>query len=63
MALGAQIRHIVRAICLSSMWSVLVGLVVGIAVSAAALRLAGAFLYELSPFDPWSYVLAIGLTN
>jgi ABC-type antimicrobial peptide transport system permease subunit len=89
MALGAQIRHIVRARYLSSMWSVLVGLVVGIAVSAAALRLAGAFPYErgsqaalgspdalnagpprsalpaftegLSPFDPFSYVLAIAL--
>jgi predicted lysophospholipase L1 biosynthesis ABC-type transport system permease subunit len=61
MALGAQIRHIVRAVCLSSMWSVTVGLVLGLAVSAAALRFAGAFLYELSPFDPWSYILAIGL--
>jgi ABC-type lipoprotein release transport system permease subunit len=43
------------------MGSVTVGLVLGLAVSAAALRFAGAFLYELSPFDPWSYILAIGL--
>jgi ABC-type antimicrobial peptide transport system permease subunit len=61
MALGAQIGHIVRTVCLSAMWSVLVGLVVGVGVSAAALRLAEAFLYGLSPFDPFSYVLAIGL--
>jgi len=61
MALGAQARHIVRAVCLSSMLSVLAGLVVGIAVSAAALRLARAFLYGLSAFDLFSYVLAIGL--
>jgi hypothetical protein len=43
------------------MLSVAAGLLVGIAVSAAVLRLTKTFLYGLSPFDPFSYIFALGL--
>ena len=61
MALGAQVRHVVRAVCLAPIISVMVGLMAGFAVSVVVLRLTKAFLYGLSPFDPFSYLLAIGL--
>jgi hypothetical protein len=61
MALGAQAGHIVRAICFSSMMSVLLGLCCGIAVSAAALRLIEGFLYGVPSLDPFSYTFTVGL--
>lgn len=59
MALGAQLRHIITAVCTLQLWPVLIGAIAGIAVGSALTRLAASLLYGISPVDPLSYTIAI----
>ncbi len=61
MALGARVRHIIKAVGWPQFVTVSVAAVCGFAVSSFALRLAGPFLYKVSRFDPISYGFAIVL--
>lgn len=51
MALGAQNFHVLRLVLGHSMFLVGVGVVIGLAISAAAAQLLGEFLYGLSALD------------
>jgi ABC-type antimicrobial peptide transport system permease subunit len=58
LAIGAQAGHIVRTVCGRMTWAVFVGLVSGLALGAAALRLARGFLFEVDPLDKISFASA-----
>jgi predicted permease len=64
LALGAKPAQVVRMIWGQTFSVVAVGLVVGLAASAAAAQLIANRLYGLSPFDPATYLgVAAGLTG
>lgn len=54
-ALGARPSHILKLVLGASSRSVLMGLVLGIVISAAASRILQRFLYGISGFDPVAY--------
>jgi ABC-type antimicrobial peptide transport system permease subunit len=58
-ALGAQHGTVIAMILRETGWLLLVGLIAGSAVSAAALRLIASRLYGLSSNDPITFVTAI----
>lgn len=58
-ALGAQQGALIRMIMRETGWLLLVGLIVGSAAAAAALRLITSRLYGLSPNDPATFAMAI----
>jgi len=58
-ALGAQHGTLIAMIARETGWLVLTGLVVGGAMSAAAVRLIASRLYGLSPADPATFVSAV----
>jgi predicted permease len=58
LAIGAQAGHIVRTVCGRMTWAVFVGLVSGLGLAAAALRLARGFLFEVDPLDKISFASA-----
>jgi predicted permease len=55
LALGAQVPHIVGTVCGRMSAAVFIGLFAGLAVAAAALRLARGFLFEVEPLDKISF--------
>jgi ABC-type antimicrobial peptide transport system permease subunit len=59
-ALGADSNQIVLMVLRRGMRTTLVGIAVGLVLSAAATRLLAGFLYEVSPLDPIVY-LAVAL--
>jgi predicted permease len=60
-ALGAQRRQVLRLMLLDGLRPALIGLVLGLAASAAAVRLIGSMLYQTQPLDPAIFVLVAGL--
>ena len=54
-ALGAEMRHIVETVCGRMTAAVGIGILAGWALSAAALRFARGFLFEVNPFDKLSF--------
>ena len=58
-ALGAQHGTLIAMIARETGWLVLTGLVVGGAMSAAAVRLIASRLYGLSPGDPVTFTTAV----
>jgi predicted permease len=58
-ALGAQHGTLIAMIVRETGWLVLAGLVVGGALSAAAVRLISSRLYGLSPGDPVTFAIAV----
>ena len=50
-ALGAQRQQVLRTILIDGLQPALIGLVIGLAVSAAAVRLIRSMLYQTKPFD------------
>jgi len=55
LALGAQRKTVLRLMLLDGLRPAIAGLVVGMAVSAAATRLIQSLLYGTSPFDPATF--------
>jgi predicted permease len=60
MAVGAQIRHILQTICGRIIWAITIGLALGVLTSVFLLRLTRHFLFGVNPYDPYSFVFAIG---
>ena len=62
MALGAQRRDVLWSILRDAARFFIVGVPIGLAMTAVASRLVGSQLYEISPLDPWIHagtVLAV----
>ena len=58
-ALGAQRGQIARLVLVSGAKLALLGCVLGVLSSLAASRLVRAFLFEVSPTDPWIYLAGV----
>ena len=59
MALGASRAQVLAMVLRESLWILLAGLVAGIPLTLLAVRPLRAMLYQMSPFDPMSFALAI----
>ena len=59
MALGAQRRQVFRLVTRQGLRLALAGAGVGLAASAALTRVLGSFLYQVSPFDLFTYGIVI----
>jgi predicted permease len=59
MALGATRRQVLGMVMRESLWILLAGLVAGLPLTYFAMRPLKAMLYQMSPFDPASFVIAI----
>jgi len=58
LAIGAQVRHIIGTVWGRMTWAVGIGIIAGWFVSAAALRFARGFLFDVEPFDMPSFSAA-----
>jgi putative ABC transport system permease protein len=58
MALGAQRATLTRMYVREGLILTVLGVVSGVSVAFAALRLMSALLYHVSPVDPWTYAVA-----
>jgi predicted permease len=59
MALGASRAQVLAMVMRESLWVLVVGLAAGIPLTLLAVRSLKSMLYQLSPFDPLSFVLAV----
>jgi ABC-type antimicrobial peptide transport system permease subunit len=59
MALGARRSQILAMVMRESLWILLAGLLVGLPLTYFAIRPLKAMLYQMSPFDPVSFAIAI----
>ncbi len=57
-AIGAQVWHVLGTVCGKMILAVSAGVVVGWLVSAASLRFARGFLFDVEPFDKVSFLAA-----
>lgn len=58
MVLGAGTRQVVRLVTARGLLLVGAGLVVGLVAAAGLTRFLASLLFEVSPFDPWAFLLA-----
>ena len=58
MAIGAQASDVFRLILRQGLTSTVIGIAIGLAVSALITRALAKFLYGVSPTDPATYALA-----
>jgi predicted permease len=61
MALGASRSQVLAMVMRESLWVLLAGLAVGIPLTLLAVRPLKSMLYQMSPLDPVSFVLAIAV--
>ena len=59
MALGASRRQVLAMVMRESLWVLIAGLAVGIPLTLFTVRPLKSMLYQMSPLDPLSFVLAI----
>ena len=59
MALGASRGRVLGMVMRESLWVLIAGLAAGIPLTYLAMRPLKSMLYQMSPFDPLSFVLAI----
>jgi ABC-type antimicrobial peptide transport system permease subunit len=59
MALGASRGQVLAMVMREGLWVLLAGLAVGIPLTVLAARPLKSMLYQMSPFDPVSFALAI----
>jgi predicted permease len=59
MALGATRMQVLTMVMRESLWILVAGLAVGLPLSYVATRQLKSMLYQMSPFDPASFVVAI----
>jgi predicted permease len=59
MALGARRSQILAMVMRESLWILLAGLLVGLPLTFLAIRPLKSMLYQMSPFDPVSFAVAI----
>ena len=56
MAIGAQRKDVLRMVLSSGLKLALAGIAVGVVAALALARYVQSLLFEVTPFDPWSYV-------
>ena len=56
MAIGAQREDVLLMVLTGGMKLALVGIVLGVGAALALARYVQSLLFEVTPFDPWSYV-------
>ena len=61
MALGAETRDVLRLVLEQGMKLTLLGLASGLLASFVLTRLMAKLLFEVSPTDPWTFVMLPGL--
>jgi predicted permease len=61
MALGASRRQVLLMVMRESLWVLLIGLAAGIPLTLLAIQPLKSMLYQISPFDPLAFGLAIGV--
>jgi ABC-type antimicrobial peptide transport system permease subunit len=61
MALGASRAQVLAMVMRESLWVLVAGLAVGIPLTLFAVRPLKSMLYQMSPLDPVSFVLAIAV--
>jgi predicted permease len=61
MALGASRAQVLAMVLRESLWVLLAGLAIGIPLALFAVRPLKAMLYKMSPLDPMSLALALGI--
>jgi len=59
MALGARRSQILAMVMRESLWILLAGLLAGLPLTYFAIRPLKSMLYQMSPFDPLSFAIAI----
>jgi ABC-type antimicrobial peptide transport system permease subunit len=59
MALGASRAQVLAMVMRESLWVLAVGLAVGIPLTFFAVRPLKSMLYQMSPLDPVSFILAV----
>lgn len=59
LSLGASRRSVVFLVASGALWSSSIGLLVGIPLGAALVRLASALLYGVAPFDPGAILTTV----
>ncbi|HVN94758.1 MAG TPA: ABC transporter permease [Terracidiphilus sp.] len=59
-ALGAQRQEVLRLMLVDGLWPAFAGLVLGLAASAATVRLMRSMLYETQPLDPMVFAAVTG---
>ncbi len=61
LAIGARPSTVLRSILQEGMALTLLGAAIGLALAIALARMAGTFLYGISPIDAWTFALAPAL--
>ena len=61
MALGARQGDVLRLFLTKGLTMALIGIAIGLAGALALTRLLSSLLYQTSPYDPWTLVLAPAL--
>jgi putative ABC transport system permease protein len=61
MAIGAQRGDVLRLVLGGGMKLALLGIIMGLAAALAAARLVSSMLFQVTPFDPWSYAATAAL--
>jgi ABC-type antimicrobial peptide transport system permease subunit len=61
LALGALPAHVLRMILRESLMLATVGIAIGVAAAVGAGRFIASMLFELSPVDPVTYIVAGGV--
>jgi ABC-type antimicrobial peptide transport system permease subunit len=59
MALGASRSQVLMMVLRESLWVLAAGLIVGVPLTFVAIRPLKSMLYQMSPFDPISFSLAV----
>jgi ABC-type antimicrobial peptide transport system permease subunit len=59
MALGATRGQVLVMVMRESLWILAAGLVVGLPLTYFAIKPLKSMLYQMSPFDPFSFAIAI----
>jgi putative ABC transport system permease protein len=61
MALGARSGHLLKMVLSQAAWMTAAGLALGLAGAAGSTRVFRSMLFEVSPFDPLTYVMVGGV--
>ncbi len=58
MALGAERQVLIGMFVRQGLWLTGIGVVIGLVTAFVSVRLMSALLFQVSPLDPWTYILA-----
>ena len=61
LAVGAKATDVLALVLKQGLWLALVGLALGLMLSAVSIRALGSMLHGVTAWDPWTYLLVSGL--